>query len=79
MFYLYSEGISISVDGYQYGNVRTPERGYSQEAANLKSNAGQRWAEGGKDAPFDKEVCIINKMHKDYLNLKGTNKGIYLN
>lgn len=53
------ERISVSVDGLEYGTIDMPDKGFSLQATNLKSSAGPRWAEGLKNAPFDKEMYLL--------------------
>lgn len=52
----FSEFISLSVDGTEFGRIEPPEGGFGTEAGNLQSQAGDRWSEGTKMAPFDREV-----------------------
>lgn len=59
----------MSVDGLEYGTVDMPDKGLSFQATNLKSSAGSRWAEGSKNAPFDKEVFVPKNTFLNYFVL----------
>ncbi|XP_018335441.1 beta-1,3-glucan-binding protein [Agrilus planipennis] len=55
------DGISVSVDGENYGNIYPPQGGFAQEAntMGIATETGERWRSGSKMAPFDKEMYLV--------------------
>ncbi|XP_066246310.1 beta-1,3-glucan-binding protein-like [Euwallacea similis] len=53
------DSISLSVDNTVFGSVFPPEGGFSSLATNLQLKNSERWKQGSKMAPFDKEMNIV--------------------
>ncbi|XP_018335440.1 beta-1,3-glucan-binding protein-like [Agrilus planipennis] len=55
------DGISVSVDGENYGNIYPPQGGFAQDAntIGIASETAERWRSGSKMAPFDKEMYLV--------------------
>lgn len=52
-------GITLSVDGSEYGKIYPPEGGFASLASNLQLKNADSWKRGNNMAPFDKEMHIV--------------------
>ncbi|XP_066149676.1 beta-1,3-glucan-binding protein-like [Euwallacea fornicatus] len=53
------DSISLKVDNVVFGSIFPPNRGFWSLASNLNLKNSERWKQGSKMAPFDKEMNIV--------------------